>query len=114
MALRRVICFIRPHRLEEVKTAIADLDISGMSVSDVRGTGSSPESTTMFAGREVLVALPVKSKLVVVAHEALVEDIVARVVAAARTGRPGDGKIFIEPVEDAVRIRTGERGDAAV
>lgn len=110
----RITAFVRPHKLEEVKTAVASLDISGMSVSDVRGCGNSPERPVVFAGQELLIALPVRSKLVVVARDDLREPIVRAILEAARTGEPGDGKIFIERMADAIRIRTGERGDVAV
>jgi nitrogen regulatory protein P-II 1 len=110
----RITAFLRPHKLEEVKTAIAMHDISGMSVSDVRGCGNSPERPALFAGQEMLIALPVRSKVVVVVPDELVEPIVDAIVASARTGEPGDGKVFIERMHDAIRVRTGERGEAAV
>jgi nitrogen regulatory protein P-II 1 len=90
--MTRITCMIRPHRLEAVKSAIAALNVSGLNVSDVRGTGNSPESAAWFGGEEHV--------------EAILEH--------ARTGEPGDGKIFVETVVDALRIRTGERGEAAL
>lgn len=110
----RITAFVRPHRLEEVKTAVTQVGVSGITVTDVRGRGSSPETATFLAGQEILVALPVRSKLEVVVPEEMAEEVVAAVVQSARTGEPGDGKLFIEPVEDVVRIRTGERGQDAV
>mgnify|MGYP001298784450 FL=1 len=110
----RVTCFIRPHKLEEVKTAIAELGISGMSVSDVRGRGNSLEQAGVFGGQEYLVALPVKAKLVVFAPDELQEPLIRTVLEHAWTGESGDGKIFVEPVEDAIRVRTGERGESAI
>jgi nitrogen regulatory protein P-II 1 len=112
--LTRVTCFIRPHRLEAVKSAIAALGVSGLSVSDVRGTGNSPEHTEWLGGDEGLVALPIRSRLEVVAPDELAEPIVQAIVESARTGEHGDGKIFLERIADAVRIRTEERGEAAV
>lgn len=106
----RITAFVRPHKLEEVKTHIANLGISGMSVSDVRGCGNSPERASTFGGQVVLVALPVKSKIMVVAPDDLREPIIEAIIEAARTGEPGDGKIFVEEVTDAIRIRTEERG----
>jgi nitrogen regulatory protein P-II 1 len=85
-----------------------------LNVSDVRGVGNSPEKTTWFGGQEHVVALPLKSKLEVVAPDELKDAIVQAILENARTGQDGDGKIFIEKVVDAVRIRTGERGEAAV
>lgn len=110
----KITCYIRPFKLEEVKTAIADLGVSGMSVSDVRGCGNSPEQPSYFGGQEYLVSLPIKSKLVVVVEDELREAVVEAIVEHARTGEPGDGKVFVEPVSDALRIRTLERGDSAV
>lgn len=112
--MRKITCIVRPHKLEEVKTAIAAFEISGMSVSDVRGRGNSPERPTLFAGEEIVIALPLKSKIVVVVADDLVEPIVQAIVESARTGEPGDGKVFIEPMEDALRVRTGERGEIAI
>jgi nitrogen regulatory protein P-II 1 len=107
-------CYIRPHRLEQVKTAIAAVGVSGMSVSDVRGTGNSPERSAWFSGSENVLALPIRSKIEVVAPDDLQEQLIEVVVQNARTGEPGDGKIFIERVVDAVRVRTAERGDLAI
>ncbi len=110
----KIIAIIRPHRLEEVKTAVASLNVSGMTVTDVRGAGSRPEVSSTFAGQEILISLPIRSKIEVVCSEDQKDEIVAAILEGARTGEPGDGKIFIENVENAVRIRTGEAGDAVV
>ena len=110
----RLTCFIRPHRLEQVKTAIAALGISGMTVSDVRGTGNSPERASWFGGSENVVPLPIRAKIEVVAPDDLEEALIEAVIENARTGEPGDGKIFIESVVDAMRVRTEERGDLAI
>lgn len=110
----RVTCYIRPHVLEPVKAAVASLGVNGMSVSDVRGVGNSSESSEWFAGEGGLVPLPIRAKLEVVAPDALREEIVQAILQNAATGQPGDGKIFIEPILDALRIRTLERGDGAV
>src|SRR5665213_3991788 len=107
-------CYILPHRLEPVKSAIAALGVNGMSVSDVRGTGNSVETVEWFGGDEDLVALPIKARVEVVAADDLTDDIVNAILESARTGEDGDGKIFVERVVDAVRIRTQERGEAAI
>lgn len=112
--MTRITCIIRPHLLEQVKSAIAALDISGLNVSDVRGTGNSPESASWFAGEEHLISLPIKAKIEVIVLDEVVESVVTAILANAQTSEPGDGKIFLEPVEDALRIRTGERGEAAL
>lgn len=105
---------IRPHRLEQVKSAIAALGVSGMNVSDVRGTGNSPEAAAWFGGEEHLISLPIKSKIEVIAPDDMKDSIVEAILDNARTGEAGDGKIFIERVADVLRVRTGERGQAAL
>jgi nitrogen regulatory protein P-II 1 len=112
--VKRITCMIRPHRLEQVKSAIAALGVSGLNVSDVRGTGNSPETAAWFAGEEHLISLPIKAKIEVIVPDELEEPVLAEILANARTGEPGDGKIFIERVVDALRVRTGERGEAAL
>lgn len=110
----RVICFIRPHRLEAVKSAVSALGVSGLSVSDVRGTGNSEEHTEYLGGDSALVALPIRARIEVVVPDDLAESVVEAMAESARTGDAGDGKIFLERIEDAIRIRTEDRGDAAV
>jgi len=110
----RITCMIRPHKLEQVKSAIASLGVSGLNVTDVRGVGNSPEKPSWFAGEQHLVALPIKAKLEVIAPDELKDALVESIVQNARTGEPGDGKIFVEKIVDAIRIRTAERGDSAV
>lgn len=111
----RVTSFIRPHRLEAVKSAVASLSLTGMTVSDVRGMGNSEETTEWFGGTDAgVVALPIRSKIEVVVPDDIADQVVAAVIGNAQTGEPGDGKIFIERVEDAIRVRTSEHGDAAV
>ena len=113
-AMTRVFCYIRPHRLEPVKSAIAALGVNGLSVSDVRGTGNSPETSDWFGGEEGLVALPIRSRVEVVAPDELTEEIIQAIIENAYTGEDGDGKVFVEKIVDAIRIRTLERGDAAI
>jgi len=111
----RVTFYIRPHRLEAVKTAVAALGVTGMTVSDVRGMGNSLERTEWFGGSEDgVVPLPIRSKVEVVCEDVLADQIVASILDNAQTGEPGDGKIFLERVQDAIRIRTGEKGDTAI
>ncbi|MBX3112324.1 MAG: P-II family nitrogen regulator [Fimbriimonadaceae bacterium] len=110
----RVIAYVRPHRLEDVKSAVAAMDVTGMTVSDARGSGSNPEAAVLFAGQEILTSLPFRSKIEVVVPDADADRVVQAIVTAARTGQPGDGKVFVEKLLDAVRVRTRERGDAAV
>jgi nitrogen regulatory protein P-II 1 len=110
----RIVCYLRPHRLEPVKSAVASLGVSGMTVSDVRGTGNSPESTDWAGSDANLIALPIRAKIEVVVPDDMREEVVEAILESAQTGASGDGKIFVEPVEDAIRIRTEERGEAAI
>ncbi|MFZ4508527.1 MAG: P-II family nitrogen regulator [Fimbriimonas sp.] len=110
----RVICFVRPHRLEAVKSAIAALGVSGLTVCEVRGTGNSPEAPGFFSGDPNLIALPIRSRLEVVASAEFQEPIIQAILEQGQTGESGDGKIFVEPILDAVRVRTDERGIAAI
>lgn len=110
----RVIAYIRPHRLEEVKTALGDKGITGITVSEVRGCGSSPEASDWFMGNKMVIALPQRLKVEVVVEDELSESVVEAILVGARTGSPGDGKIFLQPVEDSIRIRTGDRGASAL
>jgi nitrogen regulatory protein P-II 1 len=85
-----------------------------MNVTDVRGAGNSPEKASWFGGEEQLIALPLRSKIEVIAPDDLQETLVETIIENARTGEPGDGKIFVERIADAIRIRTEERGDLAI
>ena len=105
---------IRPQRLEEVKAALDEIGISGMTVTEVRGAGQQKGYTQHYRGAEYTVSLIQKLKLEIVVGKADTERVVAALVEAARTGEIGDGKIFLVPVTDALRIRTGERGSSAV
>ena len=105
---------IRPQRLEEVKAALDEIGISGMTVTEVRGAGQQKGYTQHYRGAEYTVSLIQKLKREIVVGKADTERVVAALVEAARTGEIGDGKIFLVPVTDALRIRTGERGSSAI
>ena len=107
----KIEAIIRPQRLDEVKSALDDLGVSGMTVVEVRGSGKQKGFTQHYRGAEYTVNLLQKVKLEIVVAESEVEPIVNAIVTAARTGEIGDGKIFLIPVSGVVRIRTGE-GDA--
>lgn len=109
-----ITALIRHYKLEEVKASVADLGISGMSIVDVRGCGNSPESVASFAGHQVLVSLPVRAKITMVVPDELQEAVIQTILRHAHTGEEGDGKIFVERVNEAIRIRTLERGETAI
>lgn len=110
----KIEAIIRPQRLDEVKSALDDIGVTGLTVSEVRGAGAQKGYTQHYRGAEYTVNLLQKLKVEIVTHEDRVEAIIHAIVAAARTGEIGDGKIFVYPVTDAIRIRTQERGDDAL
>ena len=115
--LKLIVAIIRPEKLEEVQQALNQRDVYLMTVTDVRGCGRQRGYTEVYRGQEFRVRLLPKLKLEIAITDAFVEATVEAIVHAARmgdTGQIGDGKIFVLPLEDAVRIRTGERGSAAI
>jgi nitrogen regulatory protein P-II 1 len=114
MGLIKIEAVIRPQRIDEVKASLDDIGITGMTVTEVRGTGKQKGYTQHYRGAEYTVNLIQKLKIEIVAAEEDVEKIVAAISSSARTGEIGDGKIFTMPVLNAIRIRTDERGSEAV
>ncbi|EDX78595.1 P-II family nitrogen regulator [Coleofasciculus chthonoplastes] len=112
--MKKVEAIIRPFKLDEVKIALVNAGIVGMTVSEVRGFGRQKGQTERYRGSEYTVEFLQKLKVEIVVEDAQVDMVVEKVIAAARTGEIGDGKIFISPVEEIVRIRTGERNLEAV
>lgn len=112
--MKRIIAIVRPEKMEAVKEALFKADVSGMTISQVNGCGNQHGWTEYFRGTEVLLNMVPKVKFEIVADCAQVNRIVDVICAAARTDSVGDGKIFISPVEEVVRIRTGERGSEAI
>jgi len=112
--MKKLEAIIKPFKLEEVKEALAELGIDGMTVSDTKGFGRQKGHTEIYRGSEYTVDFLPKIKIEVVLTDAQVEGAMAAVVKAAKTGRIGDGKVFVSAVEKAVRIRTEETGDKAV
>ena len=112
--LVKIEAVIRPQRLDEVKASLDDFGVTGMTVTEVRGAGKQKGYTQHYRGAEYTVNLIQKLKLEIVVNEADVDRIVEAIASAARTGEIGDGKNFLSPVLDAIRIRTGERGGEAV
>lgn len=112
--MKKIEAIIKPFRLDEVKEALQELGLQGITVIEARGFGRQKGHTELYRGAEYVVDFLPKIKLELVVEDALVERTVEAIMLAARTGRIGDGKIFILPVEDAIRIRTGERGSEAI
>ena len=112
--MKKIEAIIKPFKLEEVKDSLADLGVEGMTVSEVRGFGRQKGHTEIYRGSEYTVDFMPKIKIEVVVADELLERALAGIVRSAKTGKIGDGKIFVLPIEVAVRIRTGETGEAAI
>jgi len=112
--MKKIEAVIKPFKLDEVKSALLGTGVQGMTVSEVRGFGRQKGHTELYRGAEYVVDLLPKVKLEVVVADELVDKVVVAIKDTAKTGRIGDGKVFVSDVEDVVRIRTGERGEAAV
>ncbi len=112
--MKKIECIIKPFKLEDVKEALSEIGVTGMTVSEVKGFGRQKGHTELYRGTEYTVDFLPKIKLEIVLPDDLVEKAVQVVQNAAGTGKIGDGKIFLIPVEDVIRIRTGERGEKAV
>src|SRR5207249_10336138 len=113
-AMQKVEEIIKPFKHDEVKSALSDIGITGMTVSEIRGFGRQQGHTEIYRGAEYLIDFLSKVKIEVVVEEALAARAVEAIQQAAKTDKIGDGKIFVIPIEEAVRIRTGERGSDAV
>ncbi|HNY85723.1 MAG TPA: P-II family nitrogen regulator [Candidatus Hydrogenedentes bacterium] len=112
--MKKVEAIIKPFKLEEVKEALARVGIQGLTVSEVKGFGRQKGHKELYRGAEYVVEFLPKVKLEVVAADDQVEAVVKAILESASTGRIGDGKIFVAPVENAIRIRTGETGDVVL
>ena len=112
--MKKIEAIIKPFKLEEVKEALAEIGVEGMTVSEVKGFGRQKGHTEIYRGSEYTVDFLPKIKIEVVLVDELAEKAVAAIVKAAKTGKIGDGKVFISPVLEAVRIRTDETGEKAV
>jgi nitrogen regulatory protein PII len=112
--MKKIEAIIKPFKLEEVKDALGEIGIEGMTVTEVKGFGRQKGHTEIYRGSEYTVDFLPKIKIELVISDELLENAVATIVKAAKTGKIGDGKVFISAVEEAVRIRTEEKGVAAV
>jgi nitrogen regulatory protein P-II 1 len=113
-AMKKVEAIIKPFKLDEVKENLNAIGVRGLTVSEVKGFGRQKGHTELYRGAEYVVDFLPKVKLEIIVNEDLVAKVVETIEKAARTGRIGDGKIFVTPVEEVVRIRTGERGEDAI
>ena len=112
--MKKVEAIIKPFKLDEVREALSEIGVSGLTVTEVKGFGRQKDHTELYRGAEYVVDFLPKVKVEVIVADNLVERAIEAIVKAARTGKIGDGKIFVTSVEQVVRIRTGESGEAAV
>jgi nitrogen regulatory protein P-II 1 len=112
--MKKIEAVIQPFKLDEVKEAVKSIGVDGMTVTEVRGHGRQKGHTEVYRGQEYKVDLLAKIKLEIVVPDERLDEVIETVMKAARTGRIGDGKIFVYEVLEAIRIRNGDRGDSAI
>ncbi|HET20083.1 MAG TPA: P-II family nitrogen regulator [Chromatiales bacterium] len=112
--MKLITAIIKPFKLDEVRESLAEVGIQGLTVSEVKGFGRQKGHTELYRGAEYVVDFLPKIKLEMVVDDPLVETVIEAITRAAKTGKIGDGKIFVSPVEQAIRIRTGETGPGAL
>ncbi len=112
--MKMVTAIIKPFRLDDVREALAELGVQGITVTEVKGFGRQKGHTELYRGAEYVVDFLPKMKIELAIEDDLLEQVVETIVTTARTGKIGDGKIFVSPLEQAIRIRTGETGGEAV
>ena len=113
-SVKKIEAIIKPFKLDEVKEALHEVGVSGITVTEAKGFGRQKGHTELYRGAEYVVDFLPKVKLEVVVTDSMADRVVEAITTAAQTGRIGDGKVFVIPIESAVRIRTGERDDDAV
>jgi nitrogen regulatory protein PII len=112
--MKKIEAIIKPFKLEEVKEALTELGIEGMTITEVKGYGRQKGHTEIYRGNEYTVEFVPKIKIEVVLADSMVKNVTVAIVSAAKTGKIGDGKVFIYPIEEAIRIRTDETGEEAI
>ncbi len=112
--MKKVEAIVKPFKLDEVKDALNDLGIQGMTVTEVKGFGRQKGHTELYRGAEYVIDFIPKIKIEIVTSDSLAQKVADTIERVAKTGKIGDGKIFVYPIEEIIRIRTGERGEAAV
>jgi nitrogen regulatory protein P-II 1 len=112
--MKRIEAIIKPFKLDDVKERLRAIGVTGMTVCEVKGFGRTGGKTEIYRGSAYVVDFVPKIRIEVVATDAMASDVVHAIITAAKTGKIGDGKIFVTPIDEAIRIRTGEKGDDAV
>jgi len=112
--MKKIEAIIKPFKLEEIKEALTEIGIKGLTITEVKGFGRQRGHTEVYRGAEYQVDFVPKIKIEVIVEDDLLEDVINTIIEKGRTGKIGDGKIFILPLEEAIRIRTGERGEDAI
>jgi nitrogen regulatory protein P-II 1 len=112
--MKKIEAIIKPHKLDEVKERLRTAGVSGMTVSEVKGFGRTGGKTEVYRGSAYVVDFVPKVRVEVVVKDSMAAEVVQAIASVAKTGKIGDGKIFVTPVEEAVRIRTGEKGEDAI
>jgi nitrogen regulatory protein P-II 1 len=112
--MKKIEAIIKPFKLEEVKDALTKIGIQGMTISEVKGFGRQKGHTELYRGAEYSIDFVPKSKIELIVTDEMINQVIETIVRASKTGKFGDGKIFVSPVEEVIRIRTGERGKDAI
>ena len=112
--MKQITAIVKPFKLDDVREALAQVGVSGLTVTEVKGFGRQKGHTEVYRGSEYTVDFLPKAKIEIVVGEDIKDKVVTAIVNAAKTGKIGDGKVFISPVDDVIRIRTDEHGEAAV
>jgi nitrogen regulatory protein P-II 1 len=112
--MKKIEAIIRPFKLDDVREALSEIGVRGMTLTEVKGYGRQKGHTELYRGSEYKIDFLPKIKVEIIANDAMVENIVGTIIKAAKTGQVGDGKIFVSPVQDVIRVRTEESGEDAI
>ena len=112
--MRLITAIVKPYKVEDVRAALAEIGVQGMTVTEVKGFGRQKGHTELYRGAEYVIDFLPKAKIEIAIDAGMVEQVIETITRAARTGKIGDGKIFVTPLEQVVRVRTGETGKAAI
>jgi nitrogen regulatory protein P-II 1 len=112
--MKKIEAIIKPFKLDDVKTALKEIDVQGMTVTEVKGFGRTGGKSEVYRGSAYVVDFVPKIKIEIVVPDGMVTEVLDTILTSAKTGRIGDGKVFVSPVDEAIRIRTGEKGEGAI